>query len=286
MRVLKNVEMKEYSHMKVGGIAKELIFIQDRKEFKEILSTRDRVYFLGNGTNTLIDDGNLDISFISLKDFQNITVEEKTDEYDLVRVEAGLDLDDLIDYMEKNDYTGLENIAGIPGSVGGLVNMNGGAYGTEIFDCIEEVEICDSKGEIRKLKKSELTFKYRTTEIKENKWVVISALFKFKKGFDRECAEDKRNQRETKHPLDYPNLGSTFKNPEGTFAAQLISDAGLKEYRVGDTQVAFKHPNFIINLGNAKFSDVMSVIEHVKKVVFEKFNVKLETEIIILEKTK
>ena len=283
MRVLKNIEMKEYSHMKVGGIAKELIFIQDREEFKEILSTRDRVYFLGNGTNTLIDDGYLAISFISLKDFQNITVEEKTDEYDLVRVEAGLDLDDLIDYMEKNDYTGLENITGIPGSVGGLVNMNGGAYGTEIFDCIEEVEICDSEGEIRKLKKSELTFKYRTTEIKEKKWIVVSALFKFKRGFDKECAEDKRNQRETKHPLDYPNLGSTFKNPEGTFAAQLISDAGLKEFRVGDAQVAFKHPNFIINLGNAKFSDVMEVIAHVKKVVFEKFNVNLETEIIILK---
>ena len=161
--------------------------------------------------------------------------------------------------------------------------MNGGAYGTEIFDCIEEVEICDSEGEIRKLKKSELTFKYRTTEIKEKKWIVISALFKFGRGFDKECAEDKRNQRETKHPLDYPNLGSTFKNPEGTFAAQLISDAGLKEFRVGDAQVAFKHPNFIINLGNAKFSDVMEVIAHVKKVVFEKFNVNLETEIIILK---
>ena len=283
MRILKDVEMKEYSHMKVGGTAKELIFIENRNEFKEVLSTRDRVYFLGNGTNTLIDDGYLDISFISLKDFQNITVEEKTDEYHLVRVEAGLDLDDLIDYMEKNDYTGLENITGIPGSVGGLVNMNGGAYGTEIFDCIEEVEICDSEGEIKKLKKSELTFKYRTTEIKEKKWIVVSALFKFKRGFDKECAEDKRNQRETKHPLDYPNLGSTFKNPEGTFAAQLISDAGLKEYRVGDAQVAFKHPNFIINLGNAKFSDVMEVIAHVKKVVSEKFNINLETEIIILK---
>lgn len=283
MRILKDVEMKEYSHMKVGGTAKELIFIENRNEFKEVLSTRGRVYFLGNGTNTLIDDGYLDISFISLKDFQNITVEEKTDEYDLVRVEAGLDLDDLIDYMEKNDYTGLENITGIPGSVGGLVNMNGGAYGTEIFDCIEEVEICDSEGEIKKLKKSELTFKYRTTEIKEKKWIVVSALFKFKRGFDKECAEDKRNQRETKHPLDYPNLGSTFKNPEGTFAAQLISDAGLKKYRVGDAQVAFKHPNFIINLGNAKFSDVMEVIAHVKKVVSEKFNINLETEIIILK---
>ena len=173
MRILKDVEMKEYSHMKVGGTAKELIFIENRNEFKEVLSTRDRVYFLGNGTNTLIDDGYLDISFISLKNFQNITVEEKTDEYDLVRVEAGLDLDDLIDYMEKNDYTGLENITGIPGSVGGLVNMNGGAYGTEIFDCIEEVEICDSEGEIRKLKKSELSFKYRTTEIKEKNCIIL-----------------------------------------------------------------------------------------------------------------
>ncbi len=269
--------------MKVGGTAKELIFIDDKKELKEILQTRSNIFLLGNGTNTLINDGNLDISFLSLKRLKNITVEEKKGDYDLVRVEAGLDLDDLIDFMEKNDYSGLENITGIPGSVGGLVNMNGGAYGTEIFDCIEEVEVCKNDGEIVKIKTTDLNFKYRTTEIKENKWIVISALFKFKKGFDRECAEDKRNQRKTKHPLDYPNLGSTFKNPEGTFAAQLISDAGLKEYRVGDAQVAFKHPNFIINLGNAKFSDVMGVIDHVKKVVFEKFNVKLETEIIILK---
>ena len=139
MEILKNVEMKEYSHMKVGGIGKELIFIEDRKELKEVLATREKIYFLGNGTNTLIDDGKLDISFIPLKKFQNITVEEKTLEYDLVRVEAGLDLEALTEYMEKNDYSGLENITGIPGSVGGLVNMNGGAYGTEIFDCIEEV---------------------------------------------------------------------------------------------------------------------------------------------------
>ena len=208
MRVLKNIEMKEYSHMKVGGIAKELIFIQDRKEFKEILSTRDRVYFLGNGTNTLIDDGNLDISFLSLKRLKNITVEKKVrneekagDEnkehnYDLVRVEAGLDLDDLIEFMEKNNYSGLENITGIPGSVGGLVNMNGGAYGTEIFDCIEEVEVCKNDGEIVKIKTTDLNFKYRTTEIKENKWIVISALFKFGFGFDKEASQDKKNQRQ------------------------------------------------------------------------------------------
>ena len=275
--------MKEYSNMKVGGTAKELIFIDDKNELKEVLQTRNNIFLLGNGTNTLINDGNLDINFLSLKRLKKIVIEEKKGDYDLVRVEAGLDLDDLIDFMEKNNYSGLENITGIPGSVGGLVNMNGGAYGTEIFDCIEEVEVCKNDGEIVKIKTTDLNFKYRTTEIKENKWIVVSALFKFGFGFDKAASEDKREQRKAKHPLDLPNLGSTFKNPEGTFAARLISDADLKGYRVGDVAVSPKHPNFITNLGNATFNDVISVIEHVKEVVFEKFGVKLETEIIILK---
>ena len=283
MKIYEHMEMKEYSHMKIGGIAKELIFVEDKKELKDIIATRDKIFLLGNGTNTLISDGKLDISFVSLKNFKNIEIVERHGDYDLVRAEAGLDFDELIEFMEKNDYTGLENIAGVPGSVGGLVNMNGGAYGTEIFDCIEEVEVCKNDGEIKSLKKSELDFKYRNTEIKKNKWIVVSVLFKFEKGFDRECVIDKRTQRKNKHPLEYPNLGSTFKNPEGTFAAQLISDAGLKEYRVGNAMVSSKHPNFIINLGNAKFNDVISIIEHVKKVIYEKFNTKLETEIIILK---
>ncbi|WP_455045429.1 UDP-N-acetylmuramate dehydrogenase [Leptotrichia trevisanii] len=283
MEIIKNAKMKEYSNMKVGGTAKELIFIDDKNELKEVLQTRNNIFLLGNGTNTLINDGNLDISFLSLKRLKNITVEEKKGDYDLIRVEAGLDLNDLIDFMEKNNYTGLENITGIPGSVGGLVNMNGGAYGTEIFDCIEEVEVCKNDGEIVKIKTTDLNFKYRTTEIKENKWIVVSALFKFGFGFDKAASEDKREQRKAKHPLDLPNLGSTFKNPEGTFAARLISDADLKGYRVGDVAVSPKHPNFITNLGNATFNDVISVIEHVKEVVFEKFGVKLETEIIILK---
>ena len=290
MEIVKNAKMKEYSNMKVGGTARELIFIDDKNELKEVLQTRNNIFLLGNGTNTLINDGNLDISFLSLKRLKNITVEKKVrnenkeNNYDLVRVEAGLDLDDLIEFMEKNDYSGLENITGIPGSVGGLVNMNGGAYGTEIFDCIEEVEVCKNDGEIIKIKTTDLNFKYRTTEIKENKWIVISALFKFGFGFDKAASEDKRQQRKVKHPLDLPNLGSTFKNPKGKFAARLISDANLKGYRVGDAAVSTKHPNFVTNLGNATFNDVISVIEHVKEVVFEKFGIKLETEIIILKK--
>lgn len=283
MEIIKNAKMKEYSNMKVGGTAKELIFIDNKNELKEVLQTRNNIFLLGNGTNTLINDGNLDINFLSLKRLKKIVIEEKKGDYDLVRVEAGLDLDDLIDFMEKNNYSGLENITGIPGSVGGLVNMNGGAYGTEIFDCIEEVEVCKNDGEIVKIKTTDLNFKYRTTEIKENKWIVISALFKFGFGFDKAASQDKREQRKTKHPLDLPNLGSTFKNPEGTFAAKLISDAGLKGYRVGDVEISPKHPNFVTNLGNATFNDIISVIEHVKEVVFEKFGVKLETEIIVLK---
>lgn len=283
MEVIKNAQMKEYSNMKVGGIAKELIFVEEKNELKEIIDTRKNIFILGNGTNTLIYDGNLDISFVSLKKLQKISIEEKNKDFDLVRVESGLDLDDLIKFMEENNYTGLENITGIPGSVGGLVNMNGGAYGTEIFDCIEEVEVCKNDGKIEKIKTKDLHFKYRTTEIKENKWIVISALFKFKFGFDRIASEDKREQRKVKHPLDLPNLGSTFKNPEGKFAARLISDAGLKGYQVGGARISDKHPNFVTNIGNATFNDVISVIEHVKEVVFEKFNIKLETEIIILK---
>ena len=283
MEVIKNAQIKEYSNMKVGGIAKELIFVEEKNELKEIIDTRKNIFILGNGTNTLIYDGNLDISFVSLKKLQKISVEEKNKNFDLVRVESGLDLDDLIKFMEENNYTGLENITGIPGSVGGLVNMNGGAYGTEIFDCIEEVEVCKNDGKIEKIKTKDLHFKYRTTEIKENRWIVISALFKFKFGFDHAASEDKREQRKVKHPLDLPNLGSTFKNPKGKFAARLISDAGLKGYQVGGARISEKHPNFVTNVGNATFKDVISVIEHVKEVVFEKFNIELNTEIIILK---
>ena len=283
MEVIKNAQMKENSNMKVGGIAKELIFVEEKNELKEIIDTRKNIFILGNGTNTLIYDGNLDISFVSLKKLQKISVEEKNKNFDLVRVESGLDLDDLIKFMEENNYTGLENITGIPGSVGGLVNMNGGAYGTEIFDCIEEVEVCKNDGKIEKIKTKDLHFKYRTTEIKENRWIVISALFKFKFGFDHAASEDKREQRKVKHPLDLPNLGSTFKNPKGKFAARLISDAGLKGYQVGGARISEKHPNFVTNVGNATFNDVISVIEHVKEVVFEKFNIELNTEIIILK---
>lgn len=285
MIVNSNIEMKEYSNMKIGGIAKELIFVENKEELVEIYNTRDRIYLIGNGTNTLINDEYLDISFVSLSKLNKIEVIKKENEITFVRVYSGVDFDRFISYMEENDLSGIENMSGIPGSFGGMTNMNAGAYGTELFDVVEEVEIFEPENKIIKtFKKSELNSKYRTTAIKENKWVVISTVLKLTKGFNKEASLDKYNQRKQKHPLNLPNLGSTFKNPTGNFAAQLISDCGLKGYTVGGAQVSPVHPNFITNMGNAKFKDVLDVIEHVKNTVKENTGIQLETEIIILEK--
>lgn len=284
MIVNSNIEMKEYSNMKIGGIAKELIFVENKEELVEIYNTRDRIYLIGNGTNTLINDEYLDISFVSLSKLNKIEVIKKENEITFVRAYSGVDFDRFISYMEENDLSGIENMSGIPGSFGGMTNMNAGAYGTELFDVVEEVEIFEPENKIIKtLKKSELNSKYRTTAIKENKWVVISTVLKLTKGFNKEASLDKYNQRKQKHPLNLPNLGSTFKNPTGNFAAQLISDCGLKGYTVGEAQVSPVHPNFITNMGNAKFKDVLDVIEHVKNTVKENTGIQLETEIIILK---
>lgn len=285
MIVNSNIEMKEYSNMKIGGIAKELIFVENKEELVEIYNTHDRIYLIGNGTNTLINDEYLDISFVSLSKLNKIEVIKKENEITFVRAYSGVDFDRFISYMEENDLSGIENMSGIPGSFGGMTNMNAGAYGTELFDVVEEVEIFEPENKIIKtFKKSELNSKYRTTAIKENKWVVISTVLKLTKGFNKEASLDKYNQRKQKHPLNLPNLGSTFKNPTGNFAAQLISDCGLKGYTVGEAQVSPVHPNFITNMGNAKFKDVLDVIEHVKNTVKENTGIQLETEIIILEK--
>lgn len=161
MRILKDVSIKEYSNMKVGGTAKELIFIHDKNELKEIYDSRDRIYLIGNGTNTLISDGYLDISFVTLNEMNDIVIEEKNEDYALVRVYSGVDFNDFIKFMKLNDLSGIENMSGIPGSFGGITNMNAGAYGTEIFDVIEEVEVFDKENGIKVLKKKKMDFRYR-----------------------------------------------------------------------------------------------------------------------------
>jgi len=279
MKIYKYHHMKEYSNMKIGGIAKELIVIDKKDELVEVLKTREKTFLIGNGTNTLIPDRDMDISFISLNKLNKVE--------DLgngrVYVESGLNFDNLIDFTEEKNYSGLENLAGIPGSVGGLIYMNGGAYGSEVFDHIEEVEVVDENFKVRKIKKSEIYVTYRNTEIQEKKWIIISAIFKFELGFNKEKVLELKEKRETRHPLNMPNLGSTFKNPEGHFSAKLIIDAGVQGHKVGDMQVSNIHPNFLENHGNAKYNDVIEIIRIVKEKVKLDSGIELEEEIVIIE---
>ena len=277
MRILEN-----HSNMKVGGVAKRFIVVENKEELKDIFEKYRNIFLIGNGTNTLIDEGDLDITFVSLKELNKI---EELGE-GIVRVEAGLDFNKLIAFMNRNNYSGLENLAGIPGSVGGLVYMNGGAYGSEIFDCIKEVEIFDENHQIRTLKKEDIKFSYRSTEIQDKKWVIISATFEFKRGFDLQKVIDIQALRESKQPLDKPNLGSTFKNPEGDFSARLISEAGLKGTRVGGAEISSKHPNFIVNHGDATFEDISKILTLVKEKIKKLYNIQLEEEIIILKNNR
>lgn len=279
MKIYKYHHMREYSNMKIGGTAKELIIIEKKEEIIEILKTREKIFLIGNGTNTLIPDRDMDISFISLNRLNKV----KDLGNGRVYVESGLNFDDLINFTEEKDYSGLENLAGIPGSVGGLIYMNGGAYGSEVFDSIEEVEIVDENFEIRKINKSEIYVTYRNTEIQRKNWIVISAIFKFEVGFDSERVIELKKKRERRHPLNMPNLGSTFKNPEGHFSAKLIIAAGVQGHKVGDMQVSNVHPNFLENCGKAKYNDVIEIIRIVKEKVKLDSGIELEEEIVIIE---
>lgn len=279
MNILEQYNMKNHSNMKIGGNAKKFIEIDKKEELPEILKGLENYFIIGNGTNTLLNDEFLDITFISLKKLNKIT--------DLgegrINVEAGLDFGKLIEYMGANNLSGLEELAGIPGTVGGLVFMNGGAYGKEIFDCIESVEIIDKDRNIKVIPKNQLKIDYRKTEIKENSWIILSANFKFEKGYKGEVVREIQGKRASNQPLEMPNLGSTFKNPKGYFAARLIIEAGAQGLKIGGAQMSMKHPNFIVNDGTATFEDVLNLIAEVKKRVKEKSGVELEREIIILK---
>jgi len=279
MIVWKDAPMRQKSNMKIGGVADFFIEAENKEELPEIYRNYREIFLIGNGTNTLLSDGRLQRAFVSLKKLRDITELPEG----RIRVGAGLDFKELIRFMREKDYGGLENLAGIPGTVGGLTCMNAGAYGGRIFDCIESVGIMDENLALRTLEKEEIKVSYRYTEIRDRGWVIVNVTFRFGKGFDLARVKEIQAMREAKQPLNYPSLGSTFKNPDGAFAARLITDAGLKGRRIGDAQISEKHPNFIINLGNAAYSDVTGLIELVCTTVRARSGIALEKEIVVVE---
>lgn len=274
MKIIENVDLKKYSYIKIGGIAQKMFFPENTSELLEIIEKYTDFYSVGNCTNILFGDY-FEKPFINLCNTKKIS---RVNELE-VCVDAGVRVSELIVYMRENGLSGIEELAGIPGTIGGLTAMNGGAYGKEIFDYITKVEVVSRSGQLAILDKKEIDYKYRDTDIKRDGKIVTKVFFKFETGFKWEKMLDLLEKRKLKQPLEYPNIGSIFKNPPGKFAAQLIENLGLKGLISGDAQISEKHANFIVNRGNANFNDVITLIEKIKKDVEIEYKIILEEEI-------
>ena len=279
--------LKNHTTFKIGGNCIALI---EPREVSDIVETikicREnsiKFFVIGNGSNLLVPDEGYNGVIIKLKgEFSTIKVEG-----DYVMVNSGAKLSEVYTVAYENSLTGFEFASGIPGTIGGAIFMNAGAYGGEMKDIVESVEVLDLDNfELRELKNEELEFSYRKSIIQRKNYIVTTIKLKLKKGDKEEINavyEDLRDRRNSKQPLNFGSAGSTFKRPEGHFASKLIEDAGLKGYHINDAWVSEKHSGFIVNKGNASYKEVMELIEYVQKVVFEKFGVKLETEVRILK---
>ncbi len=289
LSLMNNVNMSEYSSMKTGGIAERCFFPQDEKQLVDALKTLERekikYYVLGNMSNVLVPDGKLD--FVPVITTKMTKTEKKEADGKLhVYACAGVKLTKLAYEICDMGYLGAEFAYGIPGTVGGAVFMNAGAYGSEIKEIADFVDFYDiEKDEIQRIDNENCDFGYRTSAFQSRKGVILGASFTFEKGNRDEIltrAKETMQKRIDKQPLEYPSCGSAFKRPEGMFAGKLIEDSGLKGKSVGGAMVSEKHAGFIINKGNATTNDVKELIELVQKKVKEKFGVKLEPEIRIL----
>lgn len=241
-----------------------------------------RTYILGNGSNILVSDEGIDAVVISMcRDEDQIQVSDDG----IISCSAGVSLMKVCRTALKNSLSGLEFAYGIPGSVGGAVYMNAGAYGGEIKDVIFSCKAVSRDGVVTEFKKEDMLLGYRTSVFNSNDYIILSAQFRLKADDPENIKsrmDDFMNRRKTKQPLEYPSAGSVFKRPEGYFAGALIEECGLKGKRIGGAEVSVKHSGFIINVGSATADDVMKLVEFVKETVKKEKGVELEPEIRIV----
>lgn len=283
-RILMNEPMKKHITFRVGGPA-DVLVRPTQKELPEILKLCkecDIPYVvIGNGSNLLVGDKGIRGLVIEMTaNMGDISVEE-----DVITAGCGVLLSKIANCAAEHGLAGMEFAAGIPGTVGGAVVMNAGAYGGEMKDILTTATILTKDGEMQELSVAELDLSYRHSCIPEKEYIVVEVKLRLKKGDEaaiREQMKLLRDQRVEKQPLEYPSAGSTFKRPEGHFAGKLIMDAGLRGYQVGDAQVAEKHCGFVINRGNATAADIRTLMQDVTEKVQEQFDVVLEPEVKLL----
>lgn len=288
-KILYNEPMKKYTTFRIGGNAECLIKIDNKKDLKEIIefSKKEKIpiTIIGNGSNVLVLDGGIKgiTLMIKLEDYKIIEQRESQDI--IVEVDAGCRLGLLGQVFLKEELTGFEEISGIPGTFGGAIKMNAGAYGKEMKDITEEVTVLDYYGNEKIIKKEELEFGYRTSLFKNKKYIILKVKIKLKRGKEEEIKakmQELKSCRLEKQPIEYPNAGSTFKRGEDFITAKLIEDAGLKGYTIGGAMVSTKHSGFVINKNNASSKDVLNLVKYIEDTVEEKFGKKIELEIEII----
>ncbi len=289
--ILKNEPMSKHTSLKIGGIADYFIKVKTVDELKKLLefATENKIQttIVGNGTNLLVKDGGIRglVIKLELNDFKIKKISGDV----LITVGSGMTLAALSAIAVKEEVTGLEFLSGIPGTIGGAIRMNAGAYGSEMKDIVVKTRYMTYDGKIKTLDLEEHEFEYRNSIFSKMDVIIIDTTIKTKKGTKEEI-EAKINEfatsRKASQPLEYPNAGSTFKRKEGVITAKLIDECGLKGFSVGDAEVSTKHAGFIVNKGKATAKDVLAVVEHVKKEIKNKFGLDLDLEILVIGEEK
>ena len=281
-QVLEAESMSRHTTFRIGGPADLFVVPKSVDEIAEVLKIcreeKAPYFILGNGSNLLVSDKGYRGVVVQLyRGFGKITVSGEE-----IHAQAGALLSGIAAAARDSSLTGFEFAGGIPGTLGGAVVMNAGAYGGEMKDVLKEVTVLTPEGEILTLQADELHMGYRTSVVKEAGYIVLEAVLSLAKG-DPEAIRSRMQElagmRSSKQPLSYPSAGSTFKRPEGYFAGKLIMDSGLRGYQVGGAQVSEKHCGFVINAGNATAEDVCRLMADVQRIVREKFGVTLEPEV-------
>lgn len=276
--------LKKYTYTETGGPADFYITVHDIEDASRVLqysySNNIPVTYLGNGSNIIIRDGGVRGIVLNLLELNYLFESDG-----IITVGSGRAIIDVSNYARDLSLTGMEFACGIPGSVGGAVYMNAGAYGGEIKDCLLEVTVLDETGRRITLRNDELGLEYRKSMVQENDYAVVEAKFRLKPGkLDeiQKMMDDLTERRSTKQPLEYPSCGSVFQRPPGNFAGKLIQEAGLQGYRIGGVEVSKKHAGFMVNVDGGTAGDYEALIEHVQKRVFNLFGVTLNREVRII----
>ncbi len=282
---LENESLKKYNTFKVGGEARYIAFPKNENQVITILrhlnEQKIKYYFLGRGSNVIFRDEGFDGVIIKTSNINKIEFIDNNTVY----VQAGVSLNNICKILQEKSLSGIEFCYGIPGNIGGAVYMNAGAYGGEICQTIQSVKYIDENLEVKTINVNDCNFSYRNSIFQHKKWFIIGCTLKLEKDNKvkiKNFMEEIMRKRLEKQPLDMPSAGSSFKRPEGYFAAALIEECGLKGYSIGGAQISAKHAGFIVNKGNATCKDIQQLAEYAEKFVLEKTGVAIEKEMIIV----